>query len=44
MQVIHYRIAPLDPKAHLFEVRCTIDDPDPPGNASGYRHGFPEVI
>jgi predicted metalloprotease with PDZ domain len=31
MQVTHYRITPLDPKAHLFEVRCTVDDPDPAG-------------
>ncbi|HEX6002990.1 MAG TPA: PDZ domain-containing protein [Burkholderiales bacterium] len=26
-----YRIAPLDPHAHLFEVGCTVDDPDPAG-------------
>jgi len=31
MQVIHYRIIPLDPRAHLFEVRCTVEDPDPAG-------------
>lgn len=31
MQATHYRITPLDPKAHLFEVRCTVDDPDPAG-------------
>jgi predicted metalloprotease with PDZ domain len=31
MQVVHYRITPLDPKAHLFEVRCTVEDPDPAG-------------
>jgi predicted metalloprotease with PDZ domain len=27
----HYRIVPLDPQAHLFEVRCTVDEPDPRG-------------
>ncbi len=26
-----YRIAPLNLHAHLFEVRCTLDDPDPDG-------------
>ena len=26
-----YRIVPRDPHAHLFEVRCTVDDPDPAG-------------
>ena len=26
-----YRIVPLDPHAHLFEVRCTVADPDPAG-------------
>src|SRR5262252_2040045 len=28
---IRYRIAPLRPKAHLFEVRCTVGDPDREG-------------
>jgi predicted metalloprotease with PDZ domain len=28
-----YRITPLDPRAHLFEVACTVDDPDPAGQA-----------
>ncbi len=28
---VRYRIAPLDPHAHLFEVRCTVEDPDPAG-------------
>ena len=28
---VSYRIAPLDPHAHLFEVRCTVADPDPGG-------------
>jgi len=28
---VRYRIVPLDPHAHLFEVRCTVDDPDPAG-------------
>jgi predicted metalloprotease with PDZ domain len=26
-----YRIVPRNPHAHLFEVRCTVDDPDPGG-------------
>jgi len=28
---IRYRIAPLDLNAHLFEVRCTVEDPAPDG-------------
>lgn len=28
---IRYAIAPSNPEAHLFEVRCTIDNPDPWG-------------
>lgn len=28
---IRYRIEPVDPAAHLFEVTCTIVDPDPAG-------------
>src|SRR3982751_5687877 len=28
-----YSIAALDPLAHLFEVTCTVDDPDPAGQA-----------
>ena len=28
---MHYRIAPLDPNTHLFEVSVTVDDPDPAG-------------
>ena len=31
MHAIRYQIAPIDVDAHLFEVRCTIDDPDPQG-------------
>ena len=31
MQAIRYQIAPMNPHAHLFEVRCTVDDPDPAG-------------
>ena len=31
MQAIRYQIVPVDPHAHLFEVRCTVDDPDPAG-------------
>jgi predicted metalloprotease with PDZ domain len=26
-----YRIVPIDPHAHLFEVTCTLEDPDPAG-------------
>ena len=28
---VRYRIRPIDPAAHLFEVECTVADPDPPG-------------
>src|SRR5712664_916141 len=28
---IHYSIFPSNPEAHLFEVRCTVADPDPAG-------------
>ena len=28
---IRYRIVPIDPAAHLFEIRLEIDDPDPGG-------------
>jgi len=31
MQATRYQITPLDPHAHVFEVRCTVDDPDPAG-------------
>jgi len=31
MSRIRYQIIPVDPRAHLFEVRCTIDDPDEEG-------------
>jgi predicted metalloprotease with PDZ domain len=31
MHTTHYHITPLDPDAHVFEVLCTIDDPDPAG-------------
>jgi predicted metalloprotease with PDZ domain len=31
MSIISYRITPSNPNAHLFEVRCTLDDPDPAG-------------
>jgi predicted metalloprotease with PDZ domain len=31
MSTTSYRITPRDPNAHLFEVRCTVDDPDPAG-------------
>ena len=40
MSPIRYRIAVLDPDAHLFEVRCTIDDPDP----QGQRYRLPAWI
>jgi predicted metalloprotease with PDZ domain len=29
--LIRYRLTPLDLHAHLFEVSCTVDDPDPRG-------------
>ena len=28
---IRYSIFPSSPEAHLFEVRCTVTDPDPAG-------------
>ena len=28
---VRYRIFPKNPEAHLFEVTCTVDDPDPQG-------------
>ena len=28
---IRYSIVPSNPEAHLFEVHCTVDNPDPPG-------------
>jgi predicted metalloprotease with PDZ domain len=31
MQPTRYQITPLDPRAHLFEVRCIVDEPDPEG-------------
>ena len=31
MQTTRYQVTPLDPNAHVFEVRCTVDDPDPAG-------------
>jgi predicted metalloprotease with PDZ domain len=36
----HYRIVPLDPHAHLYEVRVTVDDPD----AAGQRFQLPTWI
>jgi predicted metalloprotease with PDZ domain len=37
---VRYRIAPVDPKAHLFEVVCDVADPDP----SGQRFALPVWI
>ena len=28
---IRYRIVPIDPEAHRFEIRCTVSEPDPDG-------------
>src|SRR6202165_4414623 len=33
MMPTRYRIVPADPNAHLFEVTCTVFDPDPAGQA-----------
>ncbi len=33
MSATFYRIAPVDPHAHLFEVSCTINDPEPAGQS-----------
>ncbi|MBI2311669.1 MAG: M61 family metallopeptidase [Betaproteobacteria bacterium] len=40
MNPIRYRIDPKDPTAHLFEVSCTVDDPDP----AGQRFALPAWI
>ena len=40
MHAIRYQIAPIDVDAHLFEVRCTLDDPDP----AGQRYRLPAWI
>ena len=40
MHTTRYHVAPLDPDAHLFEVRCTIDEPD----AAGQRFRLPTWI
>ena len=40
MHPTRYQIAPLDPRAHVFEVRCTLDDPDP----AGQRYRLPAWI
>jgi predicted metalloprotease with PDZ domain len=37
---IHYSIVPLHPAAHLFEVTCTVNDPDP----TGQRFSLPAWI
>lgn len=37
---VRYRVDPVDPKAHYFEVTCTIDAPDP----SGQRVSLPAWI
>jgi len=33
MTATRYRIVASDPNAHLFEVSCTVADPDPDGQA-----------
>jgi predicted metalloprotease with PDZ domain len=40
MPTTHYRLTPLDPQAHLFEVRCTVEKPD----AGGHRFRLPSWI
>ena len=40
MRATRYQIKPLDPHAHTFEVRCTVDDPHP----SGQRFRLPAWI
>ncbi|MFZ5876798.1 MAG: M61 family metallopeptidase [Nitrospirota bacterium] len=39
-ETLRYRITPSDPAAHLFEVRCTIPNPDP----AGQRFSLPTWI
>ena len=33
MPPTRYRIVPVNPHAHVFEVSCTVDDPDPAGQS-----------
>jgi predicted metalloprotease with PDZ domain len=33
MTPTRYRIVPINPHAHVFEVSCTVDDPDPAGQS-----------
>src|SRR6202790_5850497 len=33
MTPTRYRIVPVNPHAHVFEVSCTVDDPDPAGQS-----------
>ncbi|MGE5171123.1 MAG: M61 family metallopeptidase [Rudaea sp.] len=40
MLTTHYRLTPLDPHAHLFEVRCTVEEPD----VGGQRFRLPSWI
>jgi Predicted protease with the C-terminal PDZ domain len=40
MRTTHYAITPVDPLAHLFEVRCTVEDPD----AAGQSYRLPAWI
>ncbi|MDX9707056.1 MAG: hypothetical protein RBT86_05700, partial [Azospira sp.] len=37
---IHYAIRPVDPAAHLYEVTCRVDRPDP----AGQRFALPAWI
>ena len=39
-ETIHYSIFPASPEAHLFEVSCTVDSPDP----AGQRFALPAWI
>jgi predicted CoA-binding protein len=31
MTPTRYRIIPVNPHAHVFEISCTVDNPDPAG-------------
>src|SRR5690349_747767 len=33
MSITSYQVTPRDPNAHIFEVRCTVADPDPAGQS-----------
>jgi hypothetical protein len=43
MTPTRYRIIPVNPHAHVFEISCTVDDPGPTGQSSLFLRGFLEI-